>query len=260
MSVTFYNWQAGLQPGVPYTRLSPNLVALREELGKRFGGYSLGGYGVRPIRGSTTVWSSHSFGAAIDWRLDDNSARAAAMAWLVDHHAVLGVQAVHDYFGCRIWRANRYPGQPTSTWWRPQTASTTTGMGQAWAKYLHVETDRSNWSNTTPVSQRLDPTPPTDSPLVFDPARGLWGTWPTDPAKPRLTRTDTSVDTREHDATRYLQGVLRYRAGLAVAVDGDYGPKTEAAVRAFQQARGLTVDGVVGVRQTWPAVDRLAGQ
>jgi peptidoglycan hydrolase-like protein with peptidoglycan-binding domain len=35
---------------------------------------------------------------------------------------------------------------------------------------------------------------------------------------------------------------------LGIAVDGVYGPETEAAVRRFQSTRGLTVDGIVGAR------------
>lgn len=42
----------------------------------------------------------------------------------------------------------------------------------------------------------------------------------------------------------------------SIALDGVYGPKTIAAVVAFQKARGLRPDGVVGPR-TWAEIDRL---
>ena len=49
-----------------------------------------------------------------------------------------------------------------------------------------------------------------------------------------------------------LQHLLRAR-GQNLTVDGIFGPRTDAAVRAFQQQKALTVDGIVGP-VTWRAL------
>lgn len=59
------------------------------------------------------------------------------------------------------------------------------------------------------------------------------------------------------EAVAVLQAALG-RAGHPVAIDGDFGPRTERAVRAFQTARGLVVDGIVGPR-TRAALTEVAG-
>ncbi len=48
--------------------------------------------------------------------------------------------------------------------------------------------------------------------------------------------------------------VKTIQAKVGVSPDGDFGPKTEAAVRAFQSGQGLVPDGIVGPA-TWKAID-----
>lgn len=66
-----------------------------------------------------------------------------------------------------------------------------------------------------------------------------------------LKRGDSGVAVRE------LQTRL-VAHGHQVAVDGDFGGQTDAAVRAFQQAQGLDADGLVGTR-TVEALERTPG-
>jgi peptidoglycan hydrolase-like protein with peptidoglycan-binding domain len=63
---------------------------------------------------------------------------------------------------------------------------------------------------------------------------------------PLLRRSD-----RAHPV-QTLQYLLREH-GQTISVDGIFGAQTDAAVRAFQQHKGLVVDGLVGP-QTWTAV------
>lgn len=60
-------------------------------------------------------------------------------------------------------------------------------------------------------------------------------------------------------AVQTVQHLLRH-SGSDIEADGDFGPLTDTAVRDFQAANGLGVDGIVG-GETWPvlAVDLAEG-
>ncbi len=55
---------------------------------------------------------------------------------------------------------------------------------------------------------------------------------------------------------RYLQFVLKTEGYVLGSVDGIFGTNTQNAVKAFQQANGLTDDGIVG-RNTWYKLNNL---
>lgn len=54
------------------------------------------------------------------------------------------------------------------------------------------------------------------------------------------------------DDVEVLQHLLNVE-GVKVTIDGDFGEKTEAAVKAYQKAHGLETDGIVGAK-TWAAL------
>lgn len=55
-------------------------------------------------------------------------------------------------------------------------------------------------------------------------------------------------------AVRDLQEALRTLGFYSGPISGVFGATTETAVKAFQQAKGITVDGIVG-RVTWINID-----
>jgi peptidoglycan hydrolase-like protein with peptidoglycan-binding domain len=64
------------------------------------------------------------------------------------------------------------------------------------------------------------------------------------PGQPTIRRGD------EGPVVRRAQRGIRRTPNLGLAVDGIFGAATEQAVREFQQASNLTVDGIVGPN-TW---------
>ena len=224
--VTFHNWQRDT-PREPFTTCSPNLRAVLHYCGERWGLTNLGCYGRRPIRGGTS-WSSHAFGAAQDMSYRNGPDRAViesdVIPFLVDNAETLGLQRVHDYWAQRYWQlgkgwVNRPPGARND--------------------HLHIECTPETWGWDTPVADRLG-APPAAKPA----------------AKPADNAYPGTVTKRGSKATarvRRIQDRLNEQGVASLAVDGKFGPKTEAAVKSFQAASVLTVDGLVGPK-TWAAL------
>ncbi len=152
---SFYNWQKGSKLDlIRFNKASPNLVALKNYLIDRWGGQNVGLYQRRPIRGGGSP-SSHSFGAALDWNygsMDRQKIESVVIPMLVANSAQLGIQAIHDYAGCRIWHSVR--ANDANNGWRKQEPDKY-GMGQSWSRWLHIETTKTMWSKSTPILHRI---------------------------------------------------------------------------------------------------------
>lgn len=153
MNVT--NWST-LADDPDRNTCSPNLLALDEWLSEQWpGSQLLGCYNERNIRGGERP-SAHSHGAALDVRYENpGPGRAAALATadvVIVNCELLGIQAIHDYVGARIWHSDRNAWKAAA---RSGAGYVDPNMGHAWAQWFHFETTLAAWPNTTPIADRL---------------------------------------------------------------------------------------------------------
>jgi hypothetical protein len=246
MSITWTNWR-DIPLGTPYDRCSPNLNIIEDYLLHVAGGRPLGCYGVRLNRDGSAQ-STHSWGAAKDWRYGNVGAGYAevgrdaflahVLPWLIGNADALGIQQLHNYRDASIWRTGRG--------WKPNTG---TGMGEAWAEYIHIETNVWSWGDTRPVASRgilaLDMTPEPPNP-PFDPEAPPMRTLTIDVPVLRLGHTGRDV--------LRLQALIWNLFGQHhVPMSSVFDEATLAGVRNVQTWMRLTVDGIVGP-QTWTAL------
>lgn len=154
----FHDWQVGPQPD--RHSCSPNLRLILDTMASKWPGLTNQGcFGVRTIRGGIAP-SSHTYGAAIDVgfpvALLEQPVEAEVIPWLIAWSEELGIDAVHDYRRCRIWRAGRTNDEnhACTLWWKAQRPSGVTGMGQTWANHLHLEVTPEAWSWDTALTER----------------------------------------------------------------------------------------------------------
>lgn len=257
VATEYFNYQRAGTNHQHYGKgVSPAIVDLKDYVMKRWGGMNLGHYGIRNTRGGTQP-STHSFGAAWDWRymnadggglLGRAKFLSEVVPVLISNSKELGIQFIGDYVGCRVWKADR-SGDANGGW--KLQAESDEGMGQDWAGWMHVEVHPSVWTDGRSIEQKLG-IGPIDTPAgpvpfpPFRPASGEFSVYPF--ADKPVIRLGA-----KGDIVKYLQGVLR-KNGYRIGIDGDFGAITRMVVRTYQAKNGLFVDGVVG-RQTWAAVD-----
>ena len=241
--------------GITYPAATPpGMLALKAYVMARWGGADLGilAKPPRPMRGKSTP-SLHNWGMAWDWRWQNpGPGRAVAeqvMAFCVDNADTLNVQAVHDYQASALWRASKG--------WHPGTPSATTGMGQSWGQWLHIERTYAGASNATAIADLLAaggvtvqtaPAAATAQPVGA--AASSVGALPTGPLRKGSSGADVG---RMQDFLRLFQFADFTRS------DGVFGPRTEAAVKKAQeafQAKSLYNDVIDGI---WGKKSAAAG-
>lgn len=254
----FYSWQKlpmAAAGKAPYNRFSPNLALVAAEIRRRFDARGGNGFNVRPTRDSDPndppLPSTHAFGAAWDGTIVDPVRRAACIDWLLSvvvparrvrlrrippvyMFELLGVQAIHDYAGCRIWRVGRTTSSDPNRWWKTQTPSRASGMGQVSSRWLHIETTPDRWFDTTPIAARFAPSGTTTPP-------GLVGAVPANVPAPTV-----SIHSPRSEQVTALQEWLNAHGFDCGRPDGRCGPRTVAAIVRLQRALGVDDDGVYG--------------
>jgi hypothetical protein len=213
------NWASYDSAGPCSSGPSAGAIVLRDFMLARYSEASDGGiFNCRTVRGSTSP-SIHGEGRAWDMMLPVRNGRGhprghEAVRELGAHGRRLGIQSI--IFDRTIWSARSPSGRPY------------TGVHPHY-DHLHIELTREG-------GRRLRAAELT---LLF--SGGVAA---------RIAST-VRPTVRQGARGEQVKALQRNLGGLVV--DGVFGPKTTEAVKKFQRANGLRVDGIVG-RQTWGAL------
>lgn len=255
----FYNYQQNPMRfdshRAPFESCNPAPQAMRRYTEARWGMVYLGCHVNRSIRDGSSE-SSHAFGAAVDMRYQDlGLVDREIVPWLISTSAQTGLQAIHHYVRCSIWRPPGTSGRSQfSNGWQTQRRSG--DMGASWASWLHLEFHPGRLldhrSIEEMIGETLPPVPPPpppappeekDTPPVLTPGR--------------ITAVNANVTTVRGGSVgkpvEKLQTIMRQHYAQNIPADGAFGPATGAALANVQRIHSLTVDSVCGP-QTWAAI------
>lgn len=259
----FYNYQDNPKgydwDKPPFESCSPAVTTMKAYMAERWGLTSLGCHGDRPIVDGTTI-STHAFGGAGDDRYESPGpglfvCDTEIIPWLIATSRETGLQAIHHYRRCMIWRP---PGTSGRAWdsdgWKTQRTSSN-GMGQTWALWLHTEFLDTRLDDGRSIEEKIavmplpTPEPPISAPIIINPT----------PIPPVLvpgatTMIEVNVTTVRRGSTgnpvKKMQAVLAANFGQTVTIDGAFGAQSEQAVKNVQSFFKLTADGICGPK-TW---------
>ncbi len=240
--------------GVDYPDATPKgMLALKEYVLARWTGADLGCLAKppRPMRGGTSP-SLHCWGMAWDWRWDNpgpgRDTADAVIEFCLDKAGPLGIQAVHDYEKCRYWKS--YSG------WEDANNSASTGFGQSWAQWLHIERTWAAANDDRRIEQALADSGITDngSPRP-EPKRGAGKLELPEPVVKEgdeganvavlqdflrffhfadFSRSDGEFGKRTLEAMKKAQEAFAAKGWYDAKVDGEYGPRSHVAATRYR--------------------------
>jgi hypothetical protein len=256
IATEFHNWSDHPSEKAKSTMQgSPALKRVRDYHLARWGGISLSVpslYQPRTIN-NTTRLSAHA-GCAVDLRWAnpgpgrDIVVREMLPFYIGDSHE-LHIQAIHDYVGCRVWRANR-SGDANGGWKTQPKGSHDGNMGNPSSQWLHLEVNLTGWDDDRPVEDMIGAGLGDGTGPITDLDHGFFGLFPLDRAKPSLTVGDKG------DHVRYAQSVIFFKGGGAIELDSDFGQQTRTRVMDLQRVFAMKESG--DDPATWGALDFLA--
>lgn len=198
-----------------------------------------GTYQMRPMRGKAAI-SVHATGRATDLSYrktakhpgSDRAFCARLCSVLVEHADELGLEMIVDYSytggagGGRVWKCDRNA-------WKDANPGAIEGGGQAWADWIHIELSPAAADDPIRVGGAL-------ATIVAD----LGASTSTPDNKPDTNKPAYPGRMLKYGSTG--KAVEAIQARLGIIVDGKFLSQTDRAVKDFQAAADLLVDGIVG--------------